>query len=241
MGSQSCIQRAALTALLALLSACTTQERVRTDFCRGGKDSIVGAPAVISAMKDARVFSETKPPDYDSAINALEAVIEQCGRRLTGVDKAKVYELRAELKTRTGELKGAAKDYETAINTGGLSFKDENGARARMKMMDYASPKREPVYLDTTIPDKEAEPLVRIPPQYPERCRETAKQKEHVFLKFDVTPDGRTRNIRAITSSNRCYIRAAKRSVERWKFQPKIIDGNPAWRRGVETVVTFEK
>ena len=29
------------------------------------------------------------------------------------------------------------------------------------------------------------------------------------------------------------------RSVERWKYQPKIVDNTPQWRRGVQTTVVY--
>lgn len=89
-------------------------------------------------------------------------------------------------------------------------------------------------------PDRDAQPLVRIPPQYPERCMQRAKAKETVFVEFDVTPDGTTTNIRAIESTNSCLNGAATKSVERWKYQPKIVDNKPEWRRGVQTAITFE-
>jgi len=88
-------------------------------------------------------------------------------------------------------------------------------------------------------PDRDAQPLVRIPPQYPERCMNRAKAQESVLVQFDVTPDGQTTNITTVESSNSCLNRAAERSVERWKYQPKIVDNTPEWRRGVQTVVTF--
>jgi protein TonB len=89
-------------------------------------------------------------------------------------------------------------------------------------------------------PDRDAQPLVRIPPQYPERCMTRAKASESVMVQFDVTPDGQTTNIQTVESSNSCLNRAAERSVERWKYQPKIVDNTPEWRRGVQTVVRFE-
>ncbi|NWG70893.1 MAG: TonB family protein [Parvularculaceae bacterium] len=89
-------------------------------------------------------------------------------------------------------------------------------------------------------PDRDAQPLVRIPPQYPERCMATAKPREQVQLEFDVTPEGTTTNIRVIGSTNSCLNREAARSVERWKYQPKIVDNKAEWRRGVQTTVTFE-
>jgi protein TonB len=89
-------------------------------------------------------------------------------------------------------------------------------------------------------PDRDAQPLVRIPPQYPERCMERAKDREQVFVEFDVTPDGTTTNIRVIDSTNTCLNGAAIKSVERWKYQPKIVENKAEWRRGVQTTVVFE-
>lgn len=89
-------------------------------------------------------------------------------------------------------------------------------------------------------PDRDAQPLVRIPPQYPERCQARAGARETVFVEFDVTPDGTTTNIKVIDSTNSCFNREASRSVERWKYQPKIVDNEAQWRRGVQTQITFE-
>lgn len=89
-------------------------------------------------------------------------------------------------------------------------------------------------------PDRDAQPLVRIQPQYPERCMARAKEVENVLVEFDVTPDGTTTNIRVVDSSNSCLNSAAIRSVERWKYQPKIVDNVAQPRRGVQTNVRFE-
>ncbi|MEX6632202.1 energy transducer TonB [Hyphococcus lacteus] len=88
-------------------------------------------------------------------------------------------------------------------------------------------------------PDRDAQPLVRIPPQYPERCMSRASASETVQVQFDVTPDGQTTNITVVDSTNSCLNRAAMRSVERWKYQPKMVDNKAEWRRGVQTSVTF--
>lgn len=88
-------------------------------------------------------------------------------------------------------------------------------------------------------PDRDAQPLVRIPPQYPERCQNRASSEEFVVLQFDVDPTGQPTNIEVIDSSSSCFNRAATRSVERWKYQPKIVDNQAEWRRGVVTRVTF--
>jgi protein TonB len=89
-------------------------------------------------------------------------------------------------------------------------------------------------------PDRDAQPLVRIPPQFPDRCQGRASSEEVVVVQFDVTPDGQTTNIEAIDSTNSCFNRAATRSVERWKYQPKIVDNEAQWRRGVVTQIKFQ-
>lgn len=89
-------------------------------------------------------------------------------------------------------------------------------------------------------PDRDAQPLVRIPPQFPDRCQSRASDEERVVLQFDVTPDGQTTNIQAVDSTNSCFNRAAIRSVERWKYQPKIVDNQAQPRRGVQTVIVFQ-
>jgi len=88
-------------------------------------------------------------------------------------------------------------------------------------------------------PDRDAQPLVRIPPQFPDRCQSRADNEETVVVQFDVTPDGQTTNIEAVDSTNSCFNRAAIRSVERWKYQPKIVDNEAQWRRGVVTQIRF--
>ncbi|MHA7872662.1 MAG: energy transducer TonB [Hyphococcus sp.] len=89
-------------------------------------------------------------------------------------------------------------------------------------------------------PDRDAQPLVRIPPQYPDRCQGRAGGRESVVLQFDVTPDGQTTNIEVVDTTNSCFNSAARRSVERWKYQPKIVDNEAQWRRGVVTQISFE-
>ncbi|MGV6801208.1 MAG: energy transducer TonB [bacterium] len=88
-------------------------------------------------------------------------------------------------------------------------------------------------------PDRDAQPLVRIPPQFPERCQGKSAGVNKVTVEFDVTPQGQTVNPRVVSSTDRCFDRYAIRAVERWKYQPKIVDGEPQPRRGVRTSFKF--
>ncbi|MFO7764461.1 MAG: energy transducer TonB [Wenzhouxiangellaceae bacterium] len=89
-------------------------------------------------------------------------------------------------------------------------------------------------------PDRDAQPLVRIPPQYPQRCMARADNLESVSVEFDVTPEGTVVNPRVLDSTNSCLNRAAMRAVERWRYNPKIVDGVAEPRLNVRTVIDFE-
>jgi len=89
-------------------------------------------------------------------------------------------------------------------------------------------------------PDRDAQPLVRIPPQYPQRCMSRASDLESVSVEFDVTPEGTVVNPRVLNSTNSCFNRAAMRAVERWRYNPKIVDNVAEPRLGVRTVIDFQ-
>jgi len=89
-------------------------------------------------------------------------------------------------------------------------------------------------------PDRDAQPLVRIPPQYPQRCMARADDREAVLVEFDVTPEGTVVNPRAVESTNTCFNSAAMRAVERWRYNPKIVDNVAEPRVGVRTTIEFQ-
>ena len=88
-------------------------------------------------------------------------------------------------------------------------------------------------------PDRDAQPLVRIPPQYPTQCLRSARELETVVVEFDVTPEGSVVNPRVLDSSNACFNRAAMRAVQRWRYQPRVVDGVAQPRFGVRTAIDF--
>lgn len=88
------------------------------------------------------------------------------------------------------------------------------------------------------VSDRDAQPMVRIPPQYPPRAAERGTEGSCTVM-FDVTPDGTPTNITA-TNCDRVFERATVRAVERWRYEPKVQDGNAVWRRGVVTQLDYE-
>lgn len=89
--------------------------------------------------------------------------------------------------------------------------------------------------------DRDAQPLVRTPPRYPQECMATAARKETVFMEFDVSPSGGVENARVVDSTNPCFDESAIKSILGWRYQPaRDASGEPRWRRGVQTAITYE-
>ena len=89
------------------------------------------------------------------------------------------------------------------------------------------------------VSDRDAQPLVRIPPQYPVRAAERGLEGS-CDMTFNVLPDGTVdgTSIQARCTSS-MFARDATRAVERWKYQPKIQNGEAVPRYGVATTLDF--
>jgi len=75
--------------------------------------------------------------------------------------------------------------------------------------------------------DSAPQPLVQLRPHYPAHAR--MRQVEgNVVVIFVVSTNGRTENIRILSSSSDgIFDRAAGRAIERWRFSPGTLDGKP--------------
>ena len=86
----------------------------------------------------------------------------------------------------------------------------------------------------------DARPLKRVPPVYPEICMRRADNLETVIVSFTVTEEGETADIEIVDSTNRCLNSSAVRSVKKWLYAPKVLDGEVVRRPDVQTVITFQ-
>lgn len=94
--------------------------------------------------------------------------------------------------------------------------------------------------INFVVADRDVQPLVRIPPQYPPRALERGLEGS-CTMRFDVLPDGTidSSTIQADCSSS-LFARAATRAVERFRYAPKIVDGEAVIQRGITTDVEFQ-
>ena len=100
---------------------------------------------------------------------------------------------------------------------------------------DFEAPKIDRKNFKIAVSDRDAQPLVRIPPIMPPR----AEKSGHCRVKFDVSPEGAPFNVITTFCTQRLFERATIKSVQRWKYNPKIVDGRAVARKGVENKVTY--
>jgi len=100
---------------------------------------------------------------------------------------------------------------------------------------DFEAPKIDRKNFKIAVSDRDAQPLVRIPPIMPPR----AEKSGHCRVKFDVSPEGAPFSVTTTFCTQRLFERATIKSVQRWKYNPKIVDGRAVARNGVENKVTY--
>ena len=90
--------------------------------------------------------------------------------------------------------------------------------------------------------DGQAIPLVRVPPQYPQRAASRGIEG-WVQMEFTISPTGTVDpdSIMVIAAEpENIFNRAARRALSRWKYKPKVVDGRPQPQFGQQVVITFE-
>jgi len=87
--------------------------------------------------------------------------------------------------------------------------------------------------------DSDSGPLVRVPPQYPIRAAERGIEG-WVVLRFTITATGTVENPTVIDAKpKRIFDRAAIRALKKWKYRPRVVDGE-AISRTEEVKLSFD-
>jgi len=92
---------------------------------------------------------------------------------------------------------------------------------------------------DSVQIDGEEQPLVRIPPIFPSRFLE-GNNSGYCKVRFDVSPQGAPYNVQVTSCTNRTLTRPTIKSVQRWKYRPKVKNGQAVARSGLETTIRFD-
>jgi periplasmic protein TonB len=88
--------------------------------------------------------------------------------------------------------------------------------------------------------DGEYLPIVKVAPQYPRRALNKGIEG-YVIVEYVVTKQGTVKDPKVIESKpSTIFNKAAIKSVLRYKYKPRVVDGNPIEVSGVRTKITFE-
>ena len=80
--------------------------------------------------------------------------------------------------------------------------------------------------------------MIRVSPTYPPIA--TARGLEgYVIVQFDVMANGLVSNVVVIESSHSAFERNAIKAAERFKFKPRVVDGEPQISRNIQNQFTF--
>ncbi len=103
---------------------------------------------------------------------------------------------------------------------------------------EFEAPKIDAQNFKIAVSDRDAQPLVRIPPIVPPRFLQ-GDNSGYCKVRFDVSPEGQPFNITTTVCTAKVLERATVKNVQKWKYNPKIVDGRSVSRSGVETTIRF--
>ena len=93
---------------------------------------------------------------------------------------------------------------------------------------------------DLQVTDGEYLPIVKVAPQYPRRAQSRGIEG-YVILEYTVTKQGTVRDIQVIESKpSGTFDKAAIKSATRYKYKPRVVNGEPIEVPGVRTQISFE-
>jgi protein TonB len=89
------------------------------------------------------------------------------------------------------------------------------------------------------ISDGEYLPIVKVAPVYPARAAARGLEG-YVIVEYTVTRTGTVRDPVVVESSSSLFERAALDSALKYKYKPRVINGEPVEVPGVRTIIRFE-
>ena len=88
------------------------------------------------------------------------------------------------------------------------------------------------------VSDGEYLPIVKVAPVYPSRALSRALEGNCV-LEFTVTRAGSVQDVMVVECTSSLFERASIQAALKFKYKPRVIDGEPVDVRGVQHLITF--
>ena len=82
-------------------------------------------------------------------------------------------------------------------------------------------------------------PIVKVAPKYPSRAASRGLEG-YCTVEYTVTTNGETKDVKVVDCPDRVFESASIRAAEKFKYKPKVIDGEAIEVPGVRNKFTFE-
>lgn len=93
--------------------------------------------------------------------------------------------------------------------------------------------------LNTGPNNQQAMPLFRVEPNYPPRAMRR-NLEGYVVVRFTIAPSGRPQDLTVVDANPpRVFEREALRALRKWKYEPKVVDGNTVAQPGQQVKLEF--
>lgn len=87
--------------------------------------------------------------------------------------------------------------------------------------------------------DGDAVPMVRVPPQYPEKALQRGIEGR-VLVEFTISKGGTVKNPKVVAAEpSNIFNKAALKAVAQWKYNPKIENGRAVEQPGIRIAIPF--
>ncbi len=87
--------------------------------------------------------------------------------------------------------------------------------------------------------DGEYLPIVRVEPMYPRRAQSRGIEG-HCDMSFTVTRTGEVTDVVAMECSSSVFTKSSVKAVLKWKYKPRVVNGEPIDSPGVTTRLTYK-
>jgi len=117
----------------------------------------------------------------------------------------------------------------------------ENAGDANPVIFNFPQPSLDykQISFEPTMADGELAPIVRVNPIYPVSAAKRGIEG-FVTVEFTVNRTGAVADVHVINSTHRLFERAAVAAVYRWRYKPRVINGQAISVTGVRTLLTFK-
>lgn len=105
--------------------------------------------------------------------------------------------------------------------------------------IDYANPEPAIAAASFNLADSDYQPIVKVSPIFPAAAAARGIEG-YVIVEYTVTRSGTVRDLVVVESSSSLFERSALEAAAKFKYKPRVVDGENVPVRGVRTIIRYQ-